>query len=54
MKFKAGDIIDCSGVHFSEREVLSCIDGKYITKFLEDGSIVESESKIIDAHYWLK
>ncbi len=56
-KFKVGDIIQCKGEHFAEREIVidptnnSC---KYLTRFLEDDSVVESDAKIIDDNYWLK
>lgn len=55
MKFKAGDVIKCRGEHFSMREIMG-VDkehNKYITKFLEDGSIVDSDANIIDNNYLL-
>jgi hypothetical protein len=56
-KFKAGDIIQCKGEHFTEREILKDPTNnpyKYLTKFLENNSIVESDAGIIDENYWLK
>ena len=56
MKFKKGDFIKCKGEHFAEREILQVRKSKfpvrYVTRFLEDDSIVESDAKIIDAYYW--
>lgn len=55
MTFKVGDIIQCKGNHFAEREILKSSNPyKYVTRFLEDNSIVESDKKIIDDNYWLK
>ncbi len=57
MKFKPGDIIKCKGEHFAEREILKDPTSnpyKYITRFLEDNSIVESDAGITDENYWLK
>lgn len=57
MKFKPGDIIKCKGEHFAEREILkdpTRSKQTYLTKFLEDGSVAESDAKIIDDNYWLK
>lgn len=56
-KFKVGDIIKCKGEHFAEREIV--VDptnnpSKYMTRFLEDDSIVESDAQIIDDNYSLK
>ena len=55
-RFKVGDIIKCKGEHFVERQIV--IDPannpyKYLTRFLEDDSIVESDAQIIDDNYWL-
>ncbi len=57
MKFKVGGIIKCEGEHFAEREILKDPTNnpyKYLTKFLEDNSVVESDAGIIDDNYWLK
>ncbi len=57
MKFKPGDIIKCKGNHFTEREIVKDPTSnpfKYITRFLEDNSIVEDDREIIDNNYWLK
>ncbi len=57
MKFKVNDIIKCNGKHFSERiivEIKMEPSVRYVTKFLEDDSIVESDATIIDANYLLK
>ncbi len=55
MKYKVGDVIKCPGNHFSMREITKTDEAhnKYVTKFLEDDSIVESDAKIIDSHYQL-
>ncbi len=53
-KFRAGDFIKCSGKHFSEREVQRVTNTKYITRFLEDDSVVESDITITDSIYFLK
>lgn len=54
MKFKVGDVIKCKGEHFTEREILNTSDRhKYVTKFLEDNSIVTDDVGIIDSVYWL-
>ncbi len=54
-KFKVGDIIKCKGEHFAEREILRSDNPyKYVTRFLEDNSVVESDKNITDNIYSLK
>ena len=55
MKFKEKDIIKCTGEYFATREIVK-VDkehNKYVTKFLDDGSIVESDIHVTDKNYWL-
>lgn len=56
MKFKKGDIIKTNGEHFAEREIVGInkITNEYRTKFLEDGSIVETQVAVIDQNYNIK
>ena len=58
--FKEGDIIKCNytdSEHFSEREILhnkyKNLD-IYVTRFIEDDSIVQDSKKVIDKLYQLK
>lgn len=54
-KFKVGDIIKCEGEHFAEREILKSDNPyKYVTRFLEDNSVVESDKNTTDSIYSLK
>lgn len=56
-KFKVGDIIQCKGEHFAERQIVKDPTNnpyKYMTRFLEDNSVVESDAQIIDDNYWLR
>jgi NMD protein affecting ribosome stability and mRNA decay len=56
VKFKKGDIIKTNGEHFAEREIVGInkITNEYRTKFLEDGSIVETQVAVIDQNYNIK
>lgn len=59
-RFKEGDIIKCNYTdsdQFAEREIMPDSTNNpygYITRFLEDNSIVESSKKVIDRLYSLK
>lgn len=49
-RFKQGDVIKTGGEHFAEREVLA-VNRKansYVTRFLDDNSIVETAVAVID------
>lgn len=56
MKFKKGDIVKCKGTFFAVREILEVNESKgvYVTKFLEDNSVVETSIKVLDANYFYK
>lgn len=55
-KFKQGDVIRTEGEYFAVREVLGVNKktNSYITKFLDDNSIVETMVSVIDSNYSLK
>lgn len=56
MKFKIGDIIRTQGDHFAEREIVDINEKEnvYVTRFLEDDSMVTTIITVIDTNYKLK
>ena len=55
-RFKQGDVIKTEGEYFAVREILAVNQktNSYITKFLDDNSIVETMVSVIDSNYRLK
>ncbi len=55
-RFKQQDIIKTRGKYFTEREILGVNKktNSYITRFLDDNSIVETMTSVIDENYNLK
>lgn len=56
IRFKQRDIIKTRGEYFTEREILGVNKktNSYITRFLDDNSIVETMVSVIDENYNLK